>query len=114
MSRPDAEFPGGENRNNSTASSARYQANAKSMLAAYVLWFFLGWLGLHRFYLGRPVSAIIMFLMWAIGTGITALLFGFPLFLAPWALWMFIDLFLIPGMTASENNAVVDRMEGRR
>jgi TM2 domain-containing membrane protein YozV len=29
------------------------------MLVAYVLWFFLGYLGIHRFYLGRPVSGVI-------------------------------------------------------
>ena len=31
----------------------RYDAAKRSALLAYLLWFFLGWFGLHRFYLGR-------------------------------------------------------------
>jgi TM2 domain-containing membrane protein YozV len=29
------------------------------MLVAYVLWFFVGYLGIHRFYLGRPITGVI-------------------------------------------------------
>ena len=35
-----------------TVESAR-----KSTLVAYLLWFFLGGLGVHNFYLGKPVLA---------------------------------------------------------
>ena len=38
----------------------QYDANKKSALVAYVLWFFLGWLGIHRFYLGRTMSGVVM------------------------------------------------------
>ena len=31
----------------------------RSVVIAYLLWFFLGLLGIHRFYLGRPVSGVI-------------------------------------------------------
>ena len=58
----------------------------KSTLLTYVLWFFIGWLGAHRFYLGRPVSAI-LFIITAGGFGI----------------WWLIDAFLIPGMVRIEN-----------
>ncbi len=34
----------------------------RSLLIAYLLWFFLGILGVHRLYLGRWVSALIWFL----------------------------------------------------
>jgi TM2 domain-containing membrane protein YozV len=38
----------------------QYDAAKKSALIAYVLWFFLGGLGVHRFYLGRTGSGITM------------------------------------------------------
>ena len=35
----------------------RYDANKKSVLLAYLIWFFLGLFGVHRFYLGRVSRA---------------------------------------------------------
>jgi len=58
----------------------------KSKAAAYLFWFFLGGLSLHRFYLGK------------IGTGILYLLTG-QLFGIGWV----IDLFLIGGMVDRYN-----------
>ena len=58
----------------------------KSTLVAYLLLLFLGGLGIHRFYLGRPVSGIFYLL--------TLGFLGFG---------CFIDLFLIPGMVRQEN-----------
>ncbi|PJK28745.1 TM2 domain-containing protein [Minwuia thermotolerans] len=102
----DARFPDPKDE----TASARYQANVKSIVITYLLWFFLGWLALHRFYLGRWVSGLIMLLMWAAGSGLAFILIGYFL-LIPWAVWWFLDLFLIPGMVRAENNAVVDRIE---
>lgn len=48
---------------------------------AYLLWFFLGWISAHRFYLGRPATAILQILSYFI-------LIGF--------IWLLIDAFLIP------------------
>ena len=66
----------------------------KSMLVALLLWFFLGGIGAHRFYLGyAPSGAVFLFLSiigWStliIAIGIVPLLFV--------AIWWFIDLFLI-------------------
>ena len=59
----------------------------KSTVVAYLLWFFLGGLGIHRFYLGRPISGI--FYLLTLG--------GFL------GIGCFIDLFLIPGMVRQEN-----------
>ncbi|WP_082511775.1 TM2 domain-containing protein [Devosia sp. Leaf420] len=40
--------------------SAQYDIEKKSLVVAYVLWFFLGYVGVHRFYLGRPISGLIV------------------------------------------------------
>lgn len=37
-------------------------AKQRSLLMAYLLWFFFGLLGVHRFYLGRPISGVIYLL----------------------------------------------------
>lgn len=92
--------------------SDRYTANARSVVIAYLLWFFLGVLAIHRFYLGRVMSGFIMLAMWAVGGSLAWAGIGW-LLLIPWAIWWFLDLFLIPGMVRSENNAVVDRIEGQ-
>ena len=62
------------------ALSIKRSMAPRSVAVAYLLWFFFGVLGVHRFYLGRPLSGIIYF-------------FTGGLFLIGW----FIDLFLIPG-----------------
>ncbi len=59
----------------------------KSKLIAFLLWFFLGWLSMHRFYVGK------------IGSGILYLLTG-QLFGIGWI----VDLFLIGSMVDNCNN----------
>lgn len=60
----------------------------KSKLAAYLLWFFFGLLGIHRFYLGK------------VGTGILYLLTGGVL-----GIGWFIDLFTL-GTQVDNYNAL--------
>lgn len=91
--------------------SAQYDIEKKSLLAAYVLWFFLGYVGAHRFYLGRPVSGVILLAL----SGVTLLLslvsFGVLSFL--WVLvglWWIIDALLIPGMVSGSNRRIADRV----
>ena len=64
-----------------------------SVLVAYVLWLFFGWLGIHRFYTGNVVTGLI----WLFSLG----LFGFG--------W-FVDLFLVPGMVAAANHRNQQRL----
>jgi len=59
----------------------------KSKLVAYILWFFLGFLSLHRFYLGKVGSGILYL--------VTFQLFGIG--------WL-IDAFLLSGMVDNYNN----------
>jgi TM2 domain-containing membrane protein YozV len=79
-------------------------ARKRLRLAAYLLCFFLGTLGLHRFYLHRNGSGLAMLL-------ITLLTLGFGVLITlPWA---FIDLFLIPGIIAQENRKLRYEAYGR-
>jgi TM2 domain-containing membrane protein YozV len=61
----------------------RVTNDGPSTAIAFLLWLFLGILSGHRFYLGRPGSAILQILSYFV-------LIGF--------LWWLIDGFLIPGM----------------
>lgn len=58
---------------------------------AYLMWFFLGIVSGHRWYLGRPATAILQILTFFI-------LIGF--------VWLLIDGFLIPGMIRTKNDAI--------
>jgi TM2 domain-containing membrane protein YozV len=59
----------------------------KSKLVAYVLWFFLGFISMHRFYLGK------------VGSGMLYLV-TFQLFGIGWV----IDFFQLGGMVDNYNN----------
>lgn len=61
-----------------------------SVLFGYLLWIF-GFLGMHRFYYGRPISGTIYF-------------FTFGLLFIGWI----VDLFLIPGMDRDADIRFID------
>ncbi|MGU3398253.1 TM2 domain-containing protein [Brucellaceae bacterium D45D] len=67
----------------------RITNDSKSIVAAYVFWFFLWFLSAHRFYLGRPKTAILQILSYFIAIGF---------------IWLIIDAFLIPGMVQQQKN----------
>ena len=69
----------------------------RSIALAYVLWFFLGQIGIHRFYTGRVGTGIMQLLLGIIGWATTWLLIGYIPLGILW-IWLFIDIFLIPGM----------------
>jgi TM2 domain-containing membrane protein YozV len=96
-------------------TSAQYDIEKKSLLVAYLLWFVLGYVGAHRFYLGRPISGFIMLALSAVTLVLTFASFGFLGFL--WALvglWWLIDALLIPGMASSRNTRIADRVFSSR
>ncbi|MEO7692297.1 MAG: TM2 domain-containing protein [Sphingomonas sp.] len=62
---------------------------------AYLLWFFLGFFSGHRFYLGRPGTAVLQILSYFV-------LIGF--------VWVLIDAFLIPGMVREKNDTIRRRV----
>ena len=87
----------------------QYDAAKKSTGIAYLLWFFLGWVGVHRFYLGQTGSgvamAIISVISWItvfVGIGLIGwLVIG---------IWWLVDAFLIPGIATRVNQELATRL----
>ena len=96
-------------------ASAQYDIEKKSLLVAYLLWFFLGYVGAHRFYLGRPLGGFIMLALSAVTLVLALVSFGFLSFL--WVvvgLWWLVDALLIPGIVAGRNTRIADRVFSSR
>lgn len=83
----------------------RITNNAKSPAVAYLLWFFLGGLGLHRFYLGATGSAIAILALSVLGLVTLPVGIGFALLVVV-GLWLLADLFLIPGLVARHKDTL--------
>jgi TM2 domain-containing membrane protein YozV len=62
---------------------------------AYALWFFLGLVGAHRFYLGQAATGVIMLVLSIIGIG---LFITVP--------WLIVDAFLIPDMMRRKRDLI--------
>jgi TM2 domain-containing membrane protein YozV len=71
--------------------SSEMEKRKKSSGTAWLLWFFLGGIGGHRYYLGKTGTAILM-----------TLTLGFL------GIWTLIDLFLLSGMIRN-TNAEIER-----
>ncbi|RLY93911.1 TM2 domain-containing protein [Kocuria tytonicola] len=83
----------------------------KSALLAYVLWFFLGQFGVHKFYLAQPFQGILYFLLGATGWLTVGILIGW-FFLIPLWLLMLIDIFVIPLRVGTLNARLARRVSG--
>lgn len=79
------------NSQSMTAPAIYYSPHTRSVLVAYLLWFFLWFVSAHRFYLRRPGTALLQICSYLI-------LVGF--------VWLLIDALLIPGMVDRENRQV--------
>ena len=75
----------------------------RSPVIAYLLWFFLGVFGAHRFYLGRVGSGIGMLVLFWLGAFTMILLVGW-IFLLAYGLWWLVDAFMIPKMIDSDRS----------
>ena len=76
-----------------------YEANKKTALVAYLLWFFLGLFGAHNFYLGRIGVAVTQLILSLIVVGMIITIF-----------WVLVDAFLIPGWIRRENNLLAAQL----
>lgn len=74
-----------------TLVEQRVTNDAPSVVVAYLLWLFLWFVSAHRFYLGRPVSAILQILSYFV-------LIGF--------VWVLVDALLIPGMIRARQDEI--------
>jgi TM2 domain-containing membrane protein YozV len=92
-----------------TIARLRFEAEARSAPIAYLIWFFLGYGGVHRMYLGRWISGLVMLAIFSVSLLLTIVLVGY-LGLGFIALWWAIDALLIPGMTRSANHRLIDRL----
>jgi len=88
------------------AHALMFQANLKSPLIAYGLWFFFGWVCAHCFYLGMHTQALIriglaVVSFWLMATLVAPLLgwLGFVIL----AVWWILDAFLIPNLVVKAN-----------
>jgi len=87
----------------------QFEANKKSTGIAYLLWFFLGMLGVHRFYLGRSGSGAVILVLSIASFFLSFVGIGIFLFVIP-AIWVLIDVFLIPGMAREYNNQLINNL----
>ena len=76
-----------------------FEANRRSNLVAYLLWFFLGLFGAHNFYLRRTGVAITQLILSLIVVGMFITI--------PWVL---VEAFLIPGWVRHQNNLLAEQL----
>ena len=89
----------------------RVANDAKSPLIAYLLLLFVGGFGAHRFYLGHTGSAVLRLVLWLVGWVTLPIMVGIvPLGVV--GVWVFVDLFLVPGMVARDKDRVRRLMRG--
>ncbi|MCI0754381.1 TM2 domain-containing protein [Teichococcus vastitatis] len=85
-------------------SMMRYDAGKKSPLIAYLLWFFFGLFGAHRFYAGRVGTGLALLALSLIGFATIGTVLIVPL------IWVVVDAFLIPRWIRSHNERLIDSL----
>ncbi len=81
----------------------------KSAAVAYVLWFILGSLGLHRFYMRKPLGWLYILLL-ILGFATAMIGIGFVFFLLV-GIWWVVDAFLIYRWVEHYNLNVISSLE---
>jgi TM2 domain-containing membrane protein YozV len=76
-----------------------FEANKKTALVAYILWFFLGLFGAHNFYLKRTGVAVAQLILSLTIVGMLITFF-----------WVLVDAFLIPGWVRNQNNLLLAQL----
>jgi len=77
-------------------------ARRASPMIAYLLWFFLGWIGVHRLYLGHVHSGLATMVIACVGLGLEVSGAGYWLMI-PLGLFVLYDGTQIPRLVAEYN-----------
>lgn len=80
------------------------QPQGKNIVIAYLLWWFLGWAGLHRFYLGKTKTGLMMLGLSMLGYATLIIGFGF-IFLLYWGIWWALDAYYVQKYVLEINTA---------
>jgi len=100
-----------------TVIQLQYQARKKSLVFAYLIWFFLMPTSLHRFYLQPWTNALGQLALFVLGITITFFtgedkdIVGLIL-LSIWGIWVLTDAFRIPGMVQKYNADLISELAG--
>ncbi len=76
-----------------------FEANKKTAVVAYLLWFFVGLFGGHNFYLRRTGVAVTQLILSITIIGMLITVF-----------WVLVDAFLIPGWVRNQNNLLATQL----
>jgi len=91
------------------AARAQYEANKLSLGTAFIFLIFLGYLGAHRFYMGRTATAITLLCCTLLSLLLMFVLIGF---FTIWisAIWIFVDIFLISEIVRQHNASLAAKL----
>ena len=81
----------------------------KSLAVAYLLLIFLGPLGVHRFYLGKTGSALVMLALSVIGWATLFIVVGL-VFLVAVGIWVVVDVFLLPEIVRQDQERLRQKL----
>lgn len=82
--------------------SIKVSIEGKNMIVAYLLWWFLGWAGVHRFYLGRTNTGLAQLILFVLGMATAIIGVGF-VFLFAVLIWWMLDAYFTYKIVVEEN-----------